>query len=76
MRLAGIGRDERDAFRAEATSGDYDHLLRTVIETVNTEEEVTAERASTGTKFAPGADRDPPASCSGALRAAGSAWPT
>ncbi len=35
MRLAGLG-DEIDAFMGEATSGDYDHMLRTVIKTVNT----------------------------------------
>ena len=34
--MAGLGKDERDEFMAEATSGDYDHLLRTVIETVDT----------------------------------------
>jgi hypothetical protein len=28
MRAAGIAKEERDKFFAEATSGDYDHLLR------------------------------------------------
>ena len=27
MREAGLDKDERDAFIAEATAGDYDHLL-------------------------------------------------
>jgi hypothetical protein len=31
-REAGWSAEERDAFRAEATSGDYDHLLRTVLD--------------------------------------------
>jgi hypothetical protein len=31
LREAGWSQDERDAFRAEATSGDYDHLLQTVM---------------------------------------------
>jgi hypothetical protein len=29
MRQAGLSQEERDAFRAEATSGNYDHLLAT-----------------------------------------------
>lgn len=32
---AGLG-DEFEAFHAEATSGDYDHLLRTVLAWVST----------------------------------------
>ena len=35
LRLAGLD-DEIDAFMGEATSGDYDHMLRTVMRTVNT----------------------------------------
>ena len=31
LQHAGIDKAERDAFFAEATSGDYDHLLATVI---------------------------------------------
>ena len=34
LRRAGVDRDERQAFQNEATSGDYDHLLRTVMEWV------------------------------------------
>ncbi len=30
LRRAGVAKEERDAFFAEATSGDYDHLLATV----------------------------------------------
>ena len=29
MRRAGLSQEERDAFQAEATSGNYDHLLAT-----------------------------------------------
>ena len=29
MRQAGLSQEERDAFRAEATSGNYPHLLAT-----------------------------------------------
>lgn len=29
LKKAGVPQAERDAFYAEATSGDYDHLLRT-----------------------------------------------
>ena len=36
MRRAGVSQEDRDAFMAEATSGDYDHLLRTVMATVDT----------------------------------------
>lgn len=32
MRDAGLGPDEVSRFHAEATSGDYDNLLRTAIE--------------------------------------------
>jgi hypothetical protein len=35
MRKAGISADEVSAFMTEATSGDYDHLLQTVILTVD-----------------------------------------
>jgi hypothetical protein len=35
LRCAGVSKEERDAFRTEATSGDYDHLLRTCMEWVN-----------------------------------------
>ena len=31
-RRAGVSKDERDAFTAEATSGDYNHLLLTCME--------------------------------------------
>lgn len=34
LRRAGIDVDERKEFQSEATSGDYDHLLRTVMEWV------------------------------------------
>lgn len=32
MRQAGLSKEERDAFQAEATSGNYDHLLATCME--------------------------------------------
>jgi hypothetical protein len=32
MRGAGLGKEETDAFRAEAMSGDYDHLLQTCMD--------------------------------------------
>lgn len=32
MRRAGLSQEERDTFQAEATSGNYDHLLATCIE--------------------------------------------
>jgi hypothetical protein len=35
MRRARLPREEVNAFTAEATSGDYDHLLRTVMEWVD-----------------------------------------
>ena len=31
MKRAGIGEEEWDAFMTEATAGDYDHLLQTVM---------------------------------------------
>lgn len=31
MRRAGISKEQQDEFTREATSGDYDHLLQTVI---------------------------------------------
>jgi len=35
LRSAGVDKAERDVFVAEATSGDYDHLLRTCMEWVD-----------------------------------------
>lgn len=35
LKSAGVGQAERDEFFNEATSGDYDHLLRTVVAWVN-----------------------------------------
>jgi hypothetical protein len=35
MRRAGVEQSEIDAFIAEATADDYDHLLRTVVATVS-----------------------------------------
>ena len=35
MRAAGLSKEVRDQFRKEATSGDYDHLLRTCMEWVD-----------------------------------------
>lgn len=32
MRRAGLSQEERDAFQAEATSSNYDHLLATCME--------------------------------------------
>ena len=37
MRRAGLSQEERDAFQAEATSGNYDHLLATCMEWFNVE---------------------------------------
>lgn len=37
LRRAGVGDDAIRDFRAEATSGDYDHLLQTAIRWVNVE---------------------------------------
>ncbi len=36
LRRAGVPQAERDAFFAEATAGDYDHLLQTVMSWVST----------------------------------------
>ena len=36
LKRAGIDKAERDAFFAEATAGDYDHLLQTVMRCVTT----------------------------------------
>jgi len=33
--VAGIGKEERDAFMDEAMSGDYDHLLQTCMKWVS-----------------------------------------
>lgn len=35
MRKAGIDKADIEAFVTEATAGDYDHLLQTVMKTVN-----------------------------------------
>ena len=35
MKKVGISKEERSAFLAEATNGDYDHLLRTCMRWVN-----------------------------------------
>jgi hypothetical protein len=37
LRRAGISKEERDAFNEKATAGDYNNLLRVVMETVNDE---------------------------------------
>ena len=37
LRQAGVPEAERLAFREEAMSGDYDHLLQTAMKTVNVE---------------------------------------
>lgn len=37
MRLAGVPLDRIDDFQSQATSGDYDHLLRTCMEWVDVE---------------------------------------
>ena len=37
LRQAGAPQSEIDAFRAEATDGDYDHLLQTAMKWVNVE---------------------------------------
>jgi hypothetical protein len=31
LRRAGVSKEERDAYYAESTSGDYDHLLQTAM---------------------------------------------
>lgn len=35
LRKAGVSHEERSLFRKEATAGDYDHLLQTVMTWVN-----------------------------------------
>ncbi len=35
LKRAGIGKEESDAFFAEATAGDYDHLLQTAMRWVD-----------------------------------------
>ena len=35
LRRNGVSAEEREAFYAEATSGDYDHLLRTAMKWVS-----------------------------------------
>jgi hypothetical protein len=35
LRKAGVSKEERDEFLAEATSGDYNHLLATVMNWVD-----------------------------------------
>jgi hypothetical protein len=37
MKAAGIGEEEVGQFRTEAISGDYDHLLQTVMKWVSTD---------------------------------------
>jgi hypothetical protein len=37
LRAAGVAQEEIDAYFAEATSGDYDHLLQTTIRWVDWE---------------------------------------
>lgn len=37
MRKAGLNKEERDSFRKEATSGDYNHLLTTCMEWLDVE---------------------------------------
>ena len=37
MRRAGLSQEEITAYREEATSGDYDHLLQVTIQTVSTD---------------------------------------
>ena len=37
MRRAGLSKEECDKFQAEATSGNYDHLLATCMEWFNVE---------------------------------------
>ena len=43
LREAGVGKAEVDAFTAEATSGNYDHLLQTVMRWVAVDEPETDE---------------------------------
>jgi len=35
LKRAGVPEEERDAFKTEATSGDYDHLLQTAMRWVD-----------------------------------------
>lgn len=35
LRRAGVSKEERDAFQAEATSGDYDNVIQTAMRWVN-----------------------------------------
>lgn len=37
MHKAGLNKEERDSFRKEATSGDYNHLLTTCMEWLDVE---------------------------------------
>lgn len=37
MRKAGLSEEDIDAYMNEAMEGDYDHLLRVTMETVNTQ---------------------------------------
>jgi hypothetical protein len=37
MRKAGVGASEIDAYQKQAMSGDYNHLLRVTMDTVNVE---------------------------------------
>jgi hypothetical protein len=39
MRMGGVSQEQIDAFRAEATAGDYNHLLCTVMSWVATDDE-------------------------------------
>ena len=43
MRRAGLTTEQRNEFHAEATSGDFDHLLQTVMEYVTVEPEEEEE---------------------------------
>lgn len=36
LKIGGVAKEERDMFMAEATNGDYDHLLQTIMKTVTT----------------------------------------
>lgn len=40
LKQAGVSQEERDLFRKEATSGDYDHLLQTVMSWVNVDSDM------------------------------------
>jgi len=39
MRMGGVSQEEINAFQSEATGGDYNHLLRTVMSWVATDDE-------------------------------------